>query len=416
MRKCRSLSAATLGTLCSKVGSGITPRGGASVYVDSGTALVRSQNVYNIDFDHDGLAFITDQAAEMMKGVAIESGDILLNITGDSVARCCQVPDDVLPARVNQHVSIIRPDQSRLHTRFLMYFLVSPLMQATMLSLAGSGGTRKALTKTMIERFRVPVPDLSVQRTIVWLLSAYDDLIENNRRRIALLEQAARELYREWFVRLRFPGHENTRIVDGLPERWERRTIADVCMSFNDGDWIESKDQGGDDFRLLQISNIGNNEFVETGNYRWITSETFRNLRCTEVLPGDILISRMPKPIGRAWLVNEQPWRMITAVDVTIARPDQTTVDPLFCLHHLNSQTHIARCELRATGATRPRISRKAMGALPIFRPPMTLQHTFGQIASAANDQRNVLTDQNKLLAQARDLLLPGLMSGEVEV
>ena len=349
-----------------------------------------------------------------MKGVSIESGDILLNITGDSVARCCQVPDDVLPARVNQHVSIIRPDQSKLHPRFLMYFLVSPLMQATMLSLAGSGGTRKALTKTMIERFQVPLPDLSEQRKIAGLLSAYDDLIENNRRRIALLEQAARELYREWFVRLRFPGHENTRIVDGLPEGWERRTIADVCTSFDDGDWIETKDQGGEDYRLLQISNIGNNEFVETGNYRWITSETFRSLRCNEVLPGDILISRMPKPIGRAWLVYERPWRMITAVDVTIARPDLTAVDPLYYLYHLNSQTHIARCELRATGATRPRVSRKTMGALPIFRPPMTLQLTFGQIASAKNEQRNILTGQNKVIAQARDLLLPRLMSGEV--
>ena len=192
MRDYRSLRDASLGPLCLKVGSGITPRGGASVYVDSGTALIRSQNVYNADFAHRGLAFLTDRTAEMMKGVSIEFGDILLNITGDSVARCCQVPDDVLPARVNQHVSIIRPDQSKLHPRFLMYFLVSPLMQATMLSLAGSGGTRKALTKTMIERFRVPLPDLSEQRKIAGLLSAYDDLIQNNRRRIALLEHAAR--------------------------------------------------------------------------------------------------------------------------------------------------------------------------------------------------------------------------------
>ena len=254
------------------------------------------------------------------------------------------------------------------------------------------------------------------QDKIADILSAYDDLIENNRRRIALLEQTARELYREWFVRLRFPGHENARIVDGLPEVWERRTIADVCTSFDDGDWIETKDQGGEDFRLLQISNIGSNEFVETGNYRWITSETFRSLRCNEVLPGDILISRMPKPIGRAWFVYKQPWRMITAVDVTIARPDQTAVDPRYFLYHLNSQTHIARCELRATGATRPRISRKAMGALPIILPPMTLQLTFGQIASASNEQRNTLMDKNKVLAQARDLLLPRLMSGEVRV
>ena len=295
--------------------------------------------------------------------------------------------------------------------QFVSYFLKNALRDYRNDKAAVPGVDRNVL-----HRLNVRLPDRTCQERITETLSAYDDLIENNLRRIALLEQAARELYQEWFVRLRFPGHENTRIVGGLPERWERRTIEDVCLSFDDGDWIETKDQGGEDFRLLQISNIGNNEFVETGNYRWITSETFRSLRCNEVLPGDLLISRMPKPIGRAWLVYEQPWRMITAVDVTIARPDQATVDPLYYLHHINSRKHIARCELRATGATRPRISRRAMGALPIFRPPMTLQRTFGQIASDANDQRNFLTDQNKLLAQTRDLLLPRLMSGEVGV
>ena len=295
--------------------------------------------------------------------------------------------------------------------QFVAYFLKNAIRDYSSDKAAVPGVDRNVL-----HRLNVRLPDRSCQERIADVLSAYDDLIENNRRRIALLEQAARELYQEWFVRLRFPGYESTRIVDGLPEGWERRTIADVCTSFDDGDWIESKDQGGEDFRLLQISNIGNNEFVETGNYRWITSETHRNLRCNEVLPGDILISRMPKPIGRAWLVYEQPWRMITAVDVTIARPDQTAVDPLYYLYHLNSKTHIARCELRATGATRPRISRKTMGALQIFRPPMTLQLTFGQIASATNEQRNILTGQNKVPAQARDLLLPRLMSGEVGV
>ncbi len=122
-----------------------------------------------------------------------------------------------------------------------------------------------------------------------------------------MLEQAARLLYNEWFVHLRFPGHEHVKIKDGVPEGWEKRTVANVCTAFEDGDWIESKDQGGEDFRLLQISNIGDNEFVETGNFRFISSETYRNLRCNEVVPGDILISRMPKPIGRAWYVYHSP-------------------------------------------------------------------------------------------------------------
>lgn len=259
-------------------------------------------------------------------------------------------------------------------------------------------------------------PPLSKQQRIASILSTYDDLIENNRRRIQLLEQAARLLYKEWFVHLRFPGHEHTKIHNGIPEGWVLETVAGVCTAFEDGDWIESKDQGGEDFRLLQISNIGDNEFVETGNLRYITTETFRRLRCNEVVSGDILISRMPKPIGRAWYVTEQPWRMITAVDVTIARPNLEIIDSFYYLYHLNSTAHIARCELRATGATRPRVSRKNMGALPILLPPKPIQSTFGELVANIHWQRENLTRQNEKLAKARDLLLPGLMIGEITV
>ena len=99
---------------CLKIGSGATPKGGASVYIDEGVSLIRSQNVYNLNFSYSGLAHINDEAAEKLKGVTVYSRDVLLNITGDSVARTCMVPDDVLPARVNQHVSIIRPDESAI--------------------------------------------------------------------------------------------------------------------------------------------------------------------------------------------------------------------------------------------------------------------------------------------------------------
>lgn len=147
-----------LGSLCLKIGSGVTPRGGDSVYVNDGVSLIRSQNVYNGSFDMRGLAHITDEQANNMQGVEVFGGDVLLNITGDSVARSCQVPDAVLPARVNQHVSILRPKINKLSSRFLLYYLISPYMQSLMLSLAGSGGTRKALTKSMIESFNIPTP------------------------------------------------------------------------------------------------------------------------------------------------------------------------------------------------------------------------------------------------------------------
>ena len=317
----------------------------------------------------------------------------------------------------NQRLGLIHDLHETILCKQFLYYLFNTRSVRAQISGSATGTKVKHTAPERIYRVKVTIPsEITEQKKISAVLRAYDDLIENNRRRIQLLEQAARLLYKEWFVHLRFPGHEHVTITDGVPEGWERRTAADVCTTFDDGDWIESKDQGGQDFRLLQISNIGNNNFVETGNFRYITSETFRRLRCNEVLPGDILISRMPKPIGRAWLVSEQPWRMITAVDVTIARPNPDIVDPFYYLHHLNSPTHIARCEVRATGATRPRVSRKNLGALPILEPPMSLQRAFGEIASLANEQRNVLTRQNNSLIQARDLLLPRLMNGEVTV
>ena len=224
--------------LCPKIGSGATPHGGAAVYIDAGTSLIRSQNVYNVKFEYEGLAHITADAAKRLDGVTVEPGDVLLNITGDSVARTCIVPDNVLPARVNQHVAIIRADPELLDYRYLNYYLASPFMQAHMLGLAvGKGASRNAITKAMIEDFSIPLPPLPVQRRNADILSAYDDLIENNRKQIKLLEEAAQRLYKEWFIDLRFPGHEHTPIVNGLPDGWEEKTLGNLIDFEIGGGW-----------------------------------------------------------------------------------------------------------------------------------------------------------------------------------
>ena len=204
---------------------------------------------------------------------------------------------------LGQRLFHYRPDPKKLDWNYLAYVLQSSPIQGRFKGM-GFGATVDHVRVGDAEKLLIPCPPLIVQKRIGDILSAYDDLIENNRRRIQLLEQAARLLYKEWFVHLRFPGHEHAKVVDGGPEGWERTTVASACNSFEDGDWIETKDQGGEDFRLLQISNIGENAFVETGNYRFITARKFNELRCNELMPGDILISRMPKPIGRAWMAT----------------------------------------------------------------------------------------------------------------
>jgi type I restriction enzyme S subunit len=218
-----------LGDVSEKIGSGATPRGGDATYIDSGVALIRSQNVYNDRFAYEGLAHIDDIAAERLAGVTVAEGDVLLNITGDSVARVCLAPADVLPARVNQHVSIIRPKSDVLDPRFLRYYLVSPGMQRQMLGLASAGATRKALTKAMIQDFSVPCPPIETQRSIADVLAALDAKIDLNRRRATNFERVAKAIFRSRFVYF-----DNAReLVDSplgpIPQGWGHGTLGQIA-------------------------------------------------------------------------------------------------------------------------------------------------------------------------------------------
>ncbi len=152
-----------LADLTSKIGSGATPRGGSAVYVDDGVSLIRSQNVYDRRFDWGGLVKLPDWAAEELRGVTVEAHDVLINITGDSILRTCVVDPTVLPARVNQHVSIVRA-ASGIPPRFLHEHLLLPRTKDWFLGL-DTGGTRKAITKGHLESLQLVVPPATVLRS-----------------------------------------------------------------------------------------------------------------------------------------------------------------------------------------------------------------------------------------------------------
>ncbi|MBB1307957.1 restriction endonuclease subunit S [Pseudoalteromonas sp. SR41-8] len=190
-----------LGDFCIKVGSGATPKGGANVYLDKGeVCLIRSQNIYNDGFKPNGLVYITEEAAAKLKNVIIEKNDILINITGDSVARVCLAKEEYLPARVNQHVAIIRPDPKHFDARFLRYLLTSTAMQALLLTISAVGATRNALTKNMIETLEVSKPPIRIQTAIADNLEVLDNKIELNRQTNQTLEQIAQAMFKSWFV------------------------------------------------------------------------------------------------------------------------------------------------------------------------------------------------------------------------
>lgn len=185
-----------LGSVCTKIGSGITPRGGSSVYKTEGVALIRSQNVLDFSFSSNGLVFVSDDIAEKMKSVEVVPGDVLLNITGDSVARSCLAPEDKLPARVNQHVMIIRADKTKLNPMYLLFVLQH--RKDWLLSQSEVGATRKALTKSLVESLEIDLPDIEHQNKISSIFQNLQQLIHVNERINDYLSQTGDALFNHW--------------------------------------------------------------------------------------------------------------------------------------------------------------------------------------------------------------------------
>ena len=398
-----------LGDVCTKIGSGATPKGGATVYIDEGTSFIRSQNIYNLEFSHEGLAHITEDAAKKLNGVAVQKDDVLINITGDSVARTCMVPEAVLPARVNQHVAIVRPDSNRLNPRFLNYYLTSPYMQSLMLGLAvGKGASRNAMTKDMIANFDILCPPIEIQESIVGILSTYDALIENNQRQIKLLEEAAQRLYKEWFVDLRFLGYEDTPIVDGVPVGWGKAPI-DSRISLLSGYAFKSAqfDSSGE-YKIVTIKNVKDGEFDGIDTNRIVSIPGKMPKHCV-LADRDLLLS-LTGNVGRTCIVNGNNYLL----NQRVAKLQSDIPAFTYCLFR-SSDMFDAMNNL-ANGAAQQNLSPIRTGKISILFPADNLLEEFERIVGSMISKMLSLRKQCDLLIQARDRLLPKLMSGEIEV
>ena len=180
---------------------------------------------------------------------------MLLNITGDSVARVCSVPKEFLPARVNQHVAIIRADNELLDSKFLMYSLLEKSNKDMLLTLGSAGATRNALTKSMIEDFELQLPHLKEQTQIANILSAIDDKIENNLATNKTLEDMAMAFYKHWFVD--FGPFQDGEFVDSelglIPEGWEVKRLDDLMNKFIKKESCKNTKWNGNTFQFIEL-------------------------------------------------------------------------------------------------------------------------------------------------------------------
>ena len=241
-----------LKNITTKIGSGATPKGGQSSYQKEGISLIRSQNVLNFQFSMDGLAFIDKKQAQNLNNVTVEENDILLNITGDSIARVCIVPKEILPARVNQHVAIIRCND-KADSKYVFYYL--QYLKSYLLKICGVGGTRNALTKEAIEKLDIFLCDNQKERASI--LFALDAKIKLNNRINTELEAMAKTLYDYWFVQFDFPDKNGKpyktsggkmvwkdEVKRPIPEGWEVSKLSAWIESDKSGDWGKDEPQG----------------------------------------------------------------------------------------------------------------------------------------------------------------------------
>ena len=283
-------------------------------------------------------------------------------------------------------------------------------------SFTGTAGQQWVQPETLKD-LPILLPPLPEQRAIAAVLDSIDDAIECTEAVIASTEQLRDSLLHELLTR-GVPGwHTAWEEVPGLgtmPADWEVVRLGEACDSIQDGDWIESKDQGGQDYRLLQLSNLGVGEFIETGNFRWITQATFDRLNCTDVICGDVLVARMPDPLGRAWYVSELASRSVTAVDIAIVRSNPNTLLPQYLMYQFNSTESLTAMASLATGTTRKRIRRSDIEKLPLALPPLLEQQTIVDLLVSVEGARSHVRQDRQLLQNLKDSTADVLLTGRV--
>lgn len=383
--------------ICTKVGSGATPKGGNNAYIKTGITLIRSQNIHDFYFSHDGLAHINDEQAAKLNGVRLEEDDVLLNITGDSVARACKVDNSVLPARVNQHVCIVRGDKRKVLSSYVLYYL--QMKKPELLMMASSGATRNALTKGMIEELELDIPSLQEQKKIVSLLDDIQCKISNNNRINRNLSEQAQAYFDELFIQ-------------NASAEWKEGTLSDVGSIVAGGTPFKSNQEYYTDNGIAWITpkdlSVDKSVFISHGEND-ITELGLQKSSATMMPAGTVLFSSRA-PIG---------YIAIAANDICTNQGFKSVVPNgnvgTSYVYYLLKQL-LPTIENMASGSTFKEISGSAMKIVPTVIPDDETLKRFSDFCDPIMKQIWKNEQESKRLVELRDSLLPKLMSGDLDV
>ena len=355
--------------------------------------------------DFSDIRYVSEQELpKWTRRVTPQINDVVLTYEA-TLHRYAIIPDGFRGC-LGRRVALVRPNPDKADSRFMLYYFLSPNWRSIVETYVKSGATVDRLPLEKFPDMPVRFPNLGIQQRIASILSAYDDLIENNRRRIALLEESARLLYREWFVRLRFPGHEHTRIVNGVPEGWRNLKLGDICTDNRQMVSPESLEPDTPYIglehmprRSISLSDWGTAEQVTSSKLRFHT--------------GDILFGKIRPYFHKVGIAFTDG---VVSSDAFVIRSIAEELKS-FVLMTVSSDEFIANTsQAMKEGSKMPRADWKQMIQYPVLLPPDGLLADFTETITSITDQLRNLSTQNQKLRTARDLLLPKLMSGEIEI
>ncbi len=362
----------------------------AGKFFGEGYPFLTFSTVFNNYFIPNQITDLVQSTKKEQDSYSIRRGDVFVtrtSETSDELGMSCVALKDYPMATYNGFTKRMRPITNRVFPEYIGYYMRLPSFRGEFRAFS-TMTTRASLRNEDLLGLEVDIPPIEIQKQIAGILSAYDDLIENNQKQIKLLKEAAQRLYKEWFVDLRFPGHENTKIVDGVPEGWSRTNINEI-LTFHRG------------------YDLTKNE-MKAGRYPVVGSTTVIGYHNEFKIKGPGIVTGRSGSLGKYQFIWDNFWPHNTSLYISDYKDHN-----IFFVYSLLQTVDFA--SLNRGGAI-PTLNRNVLSNIEVIEPTDELQEMFAKIAEPQYQKIKNLEKQNNQLKMARDVLLPKLMSGEVEV
>ena len=385
-------------------------------FLNCGVPVIKIKNITQEGVTLEDVSYISKELADKNEKYHLNYNDILIALTGSHINQMSSVVGRIARVKyhedslLNQRVGKVFAKDSKLcDIDYVYYFLSQDYIKISLASKAGGAANQANISPNDVKSLTVRWPDIETQHRIADILSAYDDLIENNQKQIKLLEEAAQRLYKEWFVDLRFPGHENTKIVDGVPEGWSKSTVSEVSAVLRRG--ISPK------YNEKAKGMVINQKCIRQTIVSYDEARTQERKYPTELemMESDIVIcSTGAGTLGRVGQIFEAKENVTLDSHVTLIRSNEKIGQQSLFWSLKMKQDYLMNAGKGSTNQLE--LSRETIGSCEILIPERKIAEQVEKSFVAIHDKMKECSMQIARLRETRDLLLPKLMSGEVEV